>query len=150
MKSNTEVINYGQNQYEVTVTMDKIGSRHEVTEVLVKALSKGNPVTQKLLREVSIAKSVRAIQSQDVKSEIINGTGSYDLSPLMNERWTGSKEQCELVARLYRDAYEARVSVQGYIATRVNRPVSSINRWIRIARQKGFLGKSNGTRGGEV
>jgi len=150
MRKNTEVINYGKNQYEVTVTMDKIGSRNEVTEVLVKTLSKGNPVTQKLLREINIATFVRAIQSQDGKSEIINNAGSYDLSPLMKERWTGSKEQCELVARLYRDAYEARVPVQEYVATRVSRPVSSINRWIRIAREKGFLGKSNGTRGGEV
>lgn len=136
--------------YEVVVTMNEQSNRHEVTEVTVRSLTEGAVVTQKLLRSISIMDSVRAISSLGAVNENTEGAETYDLSPLTKQKWVSSDEQLKLVAQLYRDAYKAHVPVQGYIASRVNRPVSSVNRWIRLAREGGFLGKSNGTRGGEM
>lgn len=148
-KTYTSTIKDSGSDYELTVVMDKVRGRHEVTEVYVKSVDGGAAVTQKLLRNISIANAVRAIQSREGTTESVTGS-NYDLSPLTDSKWTGSEEQLRLVAMMYRDAYKAHVPVQGYVASRVNRPVSSVNRWIRLAREGGYLGKADGTRGGEV
>ena len=148
-KTHTSIVRDGHNEYEMSVTMSKVRGRHEVTEVNVKSVGNGGAITQKLLRSLSLVDSVRSIQSREATTESVTGS-SYDLSPLTDHKWTGSSEQLELVALMYRDAYKAHVPVQGYVASRVNRPVSSVNRWIRLARQGGYLGKADGTRGGEV
>lgn len=148
-KTHTSIVIDNGNEYELTVTMSKVRGRYEVTNVSISSIGGQGAVTQKLLRTVSIADSVRAIQSKEGTSESVTGS-DYDLTPLTDNKWTGSDEQLRLVALMYRDAYKAHIPVQSYVASRVNRPVSSINRWIRLAREGGYLGKANGTRGGEV
>ncbi len=145
----TKITDAGQD-YELTVTMSEVSGRPEVTEVVVRSASSNASVSQKLLRSISIADCVRVIRSRSTNTTGVTESDSYDLSPITEHKWTGSDEQLQLIALMYRDAYKAHIPVQNYVASRVNRPVSSVNRWIRIARQGGFLGKPNGTRGGEV
>ena len=149
-QTHTTTITDSGNEYQLTVTMSDVNGRPEVTEVSVRSADGNGSVSQKLLRSISIADCVRAIRSRNTNTQGVNESEAYDLSPLTQNKWTGSEDQLRLVALMYRDAYKAHIPVQNYVASRVNRPVSSINRWIRIARENGYLGKANGTRGGEV
>lgn len=148
--THTTIIKDAGHDYELTVTAQEISGRPEVTEVVLRSVNGGRPVSHKLMRSISIADSVRAIQARGATPASVGETKEYDLSPITENRWTASDEQLQLIATMYRDAYKARIPVQEYVASRVNRPVSSANRWIRIARERGFLGKPDGTRGGEV
>jgi hypothetical protein len=149
-QTHTQRITDTGSEYDITVVMGDIDGRPEVVEVTVKSVNGKGSVSQRLLRSISIADCVRAIQSRGATSQSIGDAGEYNIAPLTEKKWTGSAEQLSLVAQMYRDAYKAHIPVQNYVASRVNRPVSSINRWIRLAREGGYLGKSNGTRGGEV
>lgn len=130
-------------EFSVTFSTSFVNGRMEVTQVNIKAVSDNASVTQKFLRTLPVVSATRAIRR--------NASTNIDenLDPVTMERWRGTDEQLKIIAELYREAYRTGVPVQPYLATKTGRPVTTVNRWVREARSKGHLGKSNGTRAGE-
>lgn len=131
------------NEFAVTFSAEVINQRLEVTELRIKAQSENAVVTQKFLRTIPIATATLAIRND-------NTTGKpTELEPVTEQRWKGTDEQLKIIADLYREAYRTGAPIQPYLADKTGRPVTTVNRWVRQARQSGHLGKSNGTRAGE-
>lgn len=130
-------------KYEATYEFDNIAGRLEVVRVMVNSQSMNSPVTQRVLRSLSPLEAMRrARRSGPLGSD-------KDITPLM-EKWVNSEEQLTTIARLYREAYASGESIDRYIAKRIDRPLSTVNRWIRNARNSGHLGAPRNTRGGEM
>lgn len=131
------------NEFAVTFSAEVINQRLEVTELSIKAQSENAVVTQKFLRTIPIATATLAIRNE-------NATGkATELEPVTEQRWKGTDEQLKIIANLYREAYRTGSAIQPYLAEKTGRPVTTVNRWVRQAREAGHLGKSNGTRAGE-
>jgi hypothetical protein len=129
--------------YKVVYGFDDVNGRLEVSRVSVEATKPNTIVTQKVLRSLSPLEATRR-----VRNSMLTGSGK-DHAPLL-EKWVNSEEQLTTVARLYREAYASGESIDRYIAKRIDRPLSTVNRWIRYARNSGHLGAPKNTRGGEV
>jgi hypothetical protein len=132
------------NAFSVTFTGEEINKRLEVTGLSIKAQGENAVVTQKFLRMLPIASATLVMRNENS-----SGGTTEELEPITTSRWKGTDEQLELVANLYREAYRTGVPIQPYLADKTGRPVTTVNRWVRQARNKGHLGKSNGTRAGE-
>jgi len=130
-------------QYDITYGFAYVSGRLEVVQVNVSAHTPNSIVTQKVLRSLSPAEATRNVRMA------MSGHSSSDLAPLM-EKWESTPQQLETVARLYREAYSIGESLDNHIAKRVNRPLSTVNRWIGTARREGYLRPAKSTRGGEI
>lgn len=132
------------NEFEATYSLTHVNGRLEVTGFSIQAQSSNAILTQQLLRSIYLTDAKRKARVGEEEAE------AGDLAPITLQSWTASDEQLTLIAELYREAYATGKPVQRYIANKLGRPESSVNRWVGIARKKGFLGASNSTRGGEV
>lgn len=132
------------NEFEATYSLAHVNGRLEVTGFSIQAQSSNAILTQQLLRSIYLTDAKRKARVGEEEAE------AGDLAPITLHAWTASDEQLTLIAALYREAYATGKPVQRYIANKLGRPESSVNRWVGIARKKGFLGASNSTRGGEV
>lgn len=131
------------NEFSVTFSAEVVNHRLEVTELRIKAQSENAVITQKFLRTIPIAGATLALRNE-------NNTGkATELEPVTAQRWKATDEQLSIIANLYREAYRNGAPIQPYLAEKTGRPVTTVNRWVRQAREKGHLGKSNGTRAGE-
>lgn len=129
--------------FNVTFSTTALHGRSEITRLVVESVENSSVITQAFLRSLPLATITRTMRREES-----NGA-TPAISSVSLDRWTGTDEQLRVVAELYREAYRAGVPVQPYLASKTGRPVTTVNRWIRKAREKGFLGKSNGTRAGE-
>jgi len=130
-------------QYEVAYGYSYVGGRLEVTKVQVSSHTPNAIVTQKVLRTISPKTATRTLRAE------VSGLASSELAPLMS-KWEATPQQLETIACLYREAYSLGESLEKHIARRINRPMSTINRWIGIARSEGYLRPAKSTRGGEI
>lgn len=133
------------NEFSVTFTGTVINQRLEVTGMSIQAQSPNSIVTQKFLRTLPIASATLVMRNENTTS----GKTTDGLEAITTTRWKGTDEQLELVANLYREAYRTGAPIQPYLAEKTGRPITTVNRWVRKARERGHLGKSNGTRAGE-
>jgi len=129
--------------YAAIYEFTEVNGRMEVSRVSVEAITPNAIVTQKVLRSLSPLEATRRVRKSS------KSIYSDDFGPLM-EKWVNSDAQLSTIARLYREAYASGVSIDRHIAQRVDRPLSTINRWIRNARKSGHLGAPKNTRGGEI
>lgn len=143
MTQKTMTLYDGDSEFTVTFSAKTVNQRLEVTKIEIEA-SENAIVTQKFLRTIPIAGVTLAMRNE-------NHTGDRvaELEPVTATRWKGTDEQLEIIANLYREAYRTGTPIQPYLAQKTGRPVTTVNRWVRLARERGYLGKSNGTRAGE-
>lgn len=59
-------------------------------------------------------------------------------------------ETLQLVAEVYRDAHNSGEPPTSAVAEHFHKSHSTAARWVQQARERSFLGKANGTRGGEA
>lgn len=130
-------------QYEVVYEYSHVGGRLEITKVHVSSCTPNAIVTQKVLRSLSPTTATRNLRAE------ASGLSASELAPLMS-KWEATPQQLETVARLYREAYSLGESLEKHIAHRINRPLSTVNRWIGTARREGYLRPAKSTRGGEI
>jgi hypothetical protein len=131
-------------EFDVTFSFDERRGRLEVTSLTVSAKSDTGIVTQAFVRNLSLVEPTLAVRAAH------HSTDTADLAPLTVQKWKASEEQLQLVARLYREAYKQGTPVQKYLASKVGRPLPTVNRWVGIARDKGYLGSALGTKAGEA
>ena len=131
-----------KNEFTASFTTSLINGRIEVTGVSINSVDDNAIVSQKFLRSLPVASVTRSMRHSELSSD-------SRLEPVTAKKWTGTDEQLKLVAELYREAYRMGVPVQPYLAQKTGRPVTTVNRWVRQARNKGHLGKANSTRAGE-
>lgn len=129
--------------FTVTFSTSNVRGRSEITKLTVEAIGDESIITQKFLRSLPLATITRTMRREE------NNASLSASSAVSLDKWQGTDEQLRVVAELYREAYRNGVPVQPYLASRTGRPVTTVNRWIRQARERGHLGKSNGTRAGE-
>ena len=140
----TTLIDKAGEEHDATFTLEERNGRLEVTSFTVTVKSDTGVITQALLRDLPLRPAVMAVRAEHAKAD------TDELAPLTLERWRDTPEQLELVAKLYREAYSQGKPVQAYLSTKVGRPLPTVNRWIGVARKKGYLGVANGTRAGEA
>lgn len=129
--------------YDITYGFGYVNNRLEVVEMNIKPRALDGIVSQKVLRALSPMEATRNIRLMHA------GGSNSEFGPLM-KKWENTPEQLETITRLYREAYSTGTSIEKHIAERINRPLSTVNRWIGYARKHGYLRPAKSTRGGEV
>ena len=127
-------------EYNVAFTVTEKNGAHRITEVTMT----GDNIGAMSLRNVPFTQIIQELRSN------LKPVGKVDVSALTDRRWNSSDEQCEAVATLYRHAITLGLPVQLHISHTVGRPLSTVAKWVMIARKRGYLGKADGSRRGEL
>lgn len=127
-------------ELSITFTVAEKNGSHRITEVSVT----GDNIGAMSLRNVPFTQIIQELRSN------LKPVGKVDVSVLADRRWNSCDEQCEAVATLYRHAITLGLPVQLYISETVGKPLSTVSKWVMTARERGYLGKADGSRRGEL
>lgn len=131
-------------EYVATLTFTNRGGAHNLTSFTLSGVGGHEHIQAVTMRHLPLTQMISDARKQ------LKPKGKPDPSVLLNEKWRGTDAQCQAIADLYRRAITEGVPVQKYIADALGRPLSTVTRYVCIARKRGFLGKANGTRKGEA
>lgn len=129
--------------FSVTLRLEEMKGRLEVKSFTIDADNPTGVVTAALFRNLPLTEAILTARANHGSTDV------EELAPLTVQKWRATEEQLSLVASLYREAYKQGKPVQNYLSSKVGRPLPTVNRWVSIAREKGYLGSAKGTRAGE-
>jgi hypothetical protein len=135
-------------EVELEVRLDGSARQYRVVEI------RGDDLTAEVLRKIPIEAILRAsAQSALLRFEEVDGTvRSEPLAFTPPPRLVGgpSDETLQVVALAYRSAVLFDDDPTETVAKRLDLPRSTAGRWVRLARDRGFLGEALPAKAGEV
>lgn len=157
MPSTVTVVAEDLHGYDVEVEVVPLRGRLTAREVRVRQRENGPPVTSEVIRSVPVARLVQEAAAQVMSSSTsAEGVTTSIMRQLTEEHVEQLRAGGPTDAALDWVAYLYRLSVAvGEPPTRtveqvLGLPRSTAGRWVSLARQRGFLGRTESGKAGEV
>ena len=141
---------------EVTITNDRVlpadvelvatmrRGHYEVDKLVCSRKKNGPEITGELIRSLPVG---RLLQQSAIKANTLFGSPYADAAKIREQGPTD--ESLRVVAQVYRLALAVRDDPTAAVASGLQLPRPTASRWVKTARQRGFLGPTEERRAGE-
>jgi hypothetical protein len=118
--------------------------RYEVEELVCSRKKNGDEITSEMIRSLPVGKLLRW---GAINANTLLASPRVDAAKIRTQGPTD--ESLRAVARVYRVAFAAREDPTAAVASGLQLPRPTASRWVKTARQRGFLGPTEERRAGE-